>query len=231
MVDRITVGEALRRQIDFRAEALNERLSVRQLAEDSGMTTARVARTLSGDRLPSREELDLLGMALGLTARDREVLQEIRKREEKERAHRTEAAMDLARRARAEASGRPPFPGQSVPRERVRQPVPTFGQPDPFRVSTREEYIQALNAVHVWGGSPSLRELERRSKGILRRSSISDMLRGTALPDYDRVVAFLRACGIDGQNLDVWVFIWRRLKALETPEAAGWMPRVETAVS
>ncbi|MFE0508587.1 hypothetical protein [Streptomyces sp. NPDC058964] len=56
------------------------------------------------------------------------------------------------------------------------------------------------------------------------------MLRCAPLPDYDRVVAFLRACGIDGPNLDVWVFTWPRLKALEAPEAAGWVPGVQVAV-
>ncbi|MER6655056.1 hypothetical protein ABT248_31510 [Streptomyces sp. NPDC000971] len=82
----------------------------------------------------------------------------------------------------------------------------------------------ALKAVHVWGGSPSLRELERRSQAVLRRSTISDMLRGGALPDYERYVAFLRACGIDGSSLDTWVFVWRRLKALEDSKVAPWVP-------
>lgn len=74
------------------------------------------------------------------------------------------------------------------------------------------------------GRCPSLRELERRSGAILRRSTVSDMLRGESLPDYDRYMAFLQACGVEGSNLDTWIFIWRRLKALETPEVAPWMP-------
>ncbi|MGW1513504.1 helix-turn-helix domain-containing protein [Streptomyces sp. NPDC002394] len=103
--------------------------------------------------------------------------------------------------------------------------VPKFGQPDPIGVSSPAELQQALVAVRVWGGSPSLRDLERRSNGVLRRSTISDMLRGEpSVPDYDRYLAFLRACGVDDASLDVWVFTWRRLVALkQSPEVAGWM--------
>ncbi|QEU70571.1 XRE family transcriptional regulator [Streptomyces nitrosporeus] len=104
--------------------------------------------------------------------------------------------------------------------------MPAFGQPDPMQVSCTAELVAALKAVHVWCGAPSLRELERRSNMVLRRSSISDMLRGESLPDYERYVAFLRACGVGGANLETWVFIWRHLKALETPGTAPWMPRV-----
>ncbi|MFE3126311.1 hypothetical protein ACFXHD_23145 [Streptomyces hydrogenans] len=104
--------------------------------------------------------------------------------------------------------------------------VPRAGQPDPTGVSSPAELQQALQAVHVWGGSPSLRELEKRSSGVLRRSTISSMLRGTdrVIPDYDRYLAFLRACGISGINLDPWVFTWRRMVAQrQSPEVVSWM--------
>jgi transcriptional regulator with XRE-family HTH domain len=232
-----TVSDALRAQIDYLADAGKGRLSVRQLAEDAGTTPNRVAATLSGKRVPNRDELDLLCMALGLGAADRKLLQEIRTRQETERAHRTIPAVGVGRAATEQIlrdAGSMPVPsGARTVRERLRprQPVPTFGQPDPILVSSPGELVQALNAVHVWGGSPSLRELGRRSKGLLRRSTISDMLRGTDLPDYDRFVAFLQACGVDGASLDTWVFVWRRLKALETPGAASWMPGAEQAAS
>ncbi|MFE2972193.1 helix-turn-helix domain-containing protein [Streptomyces sp. NPDC059340] len=227
-----SVSEALRLQIDFLAEHQNERLSVRQLSEAAGMSPSRVTATLAGRRVPNRDELDLLCMALGLGAEHRKDLQWLRTREETERAHRAQVAFAAVRSGAATLPGSAGAGGASprAARERPRQPVPAFGQPDPIRVSSPEELIQALNAAHVWGGSPSLRELEKRSKGILRRSSISDMLRGTALPDYDRLVAFLRVCGVEGANLDTWVFVWRRLKALETPGVASWMPGAESAV-
>ena len=112
-----------------------------------------------------------------------------------------------------------------------RSDVPQFGQPDPLRVSTIGELIDALNAVRIWAGSPSLRKLEARSNGRLKRSSVSDMLSTEVLPNYDRFIAFLRACGIEGSHIDVWVFTWRRLKALEHPEAARWMPGYLRAVA
>ncbi|EKX65021.1 hypothetical protein, partial [Streptomyces ipomoeae] len=150
-----------------------------------------------------------------------------RTREETERAHRTETEDGKQPGVGVGASVTAP----KSPRARQRPPVPLFGQPDPIRVSSSAELIQALNAVRVWGGSPSLRELENRGKGILRRSTVSDMLRGTDLPDYDRFVAFLRACGVDGASLETWVFVWRRLKALETPGTVSWMPGAEQAAS
>ncbi|MEV6250652.1 hypothetical protein AB0M38_31430 [Streptomyces sp. NPDC051742] len=109
--------------------------------------------------------------------------------------------------------------------------VPKSGQPDPTGVSSPAELQQVFQAVHVWGGSPSLRELEKHSDGVLRRSTMSDMLRGAepSVPDYDRYIAFLRACGIDDASPDTWVFTWRRLVALQqSPEVAGWMSGMAT---
>lgn len=230
--EKYTLSDVLHRQIDFLAETRNERLSVRQLAEASGMSPARVTATLSGKRVPNRDELDLLCMALGLGPADRKAMQRLRTREETNRAHRTMAAVQETGRAATNTilahSGSLSISTRST---RERQPVPAFGQPDPIVVSSPAELIQALNAVHVWGGLPSLRELEKRSQGLLRRSTLSDMLRGTALPDYDRFVVFLRACGVEGSSLDTWVFVWRRLKALETPGAASWMPGTEEVSS
>ncbi|MFD8740798.1 helix-turn-helix domain-containing protein [Streptomyces sp. NPDC059618] len=226
--DEYTVSSVLRARIDYLAEERNERLSVRQLADDSGMSSSRVTATLTGQRVPNRDELDLLCMALGLQAAERKALQRIRTHQETKRVH--QAGRRATEAVLRQAGGQVLEPGPPRPRavrEVSRQPVPAFGQPDPIRVSSPEELVQALNAVLVWGGSPSLRELEKRSKGLLRRSTISDMLRSDALPDYDRYVAFLRASGIDGDNLGTWVFVWRRLKALEAPGIASWMPGPE----
>ncbi|MFE7861296.1 hypothetical protein [Streptomyces sp. NPDC057403] len=41
------------------------------------------------------------------------------------------------------------------------------------------------------------------------------MLRRESIPKYEQFVAFLQACGIEGRHLDDWVFVWRRLNALE----------------
>ncbi|MDA5283686.1 helix-turn-helix transcriptional regulator [Streptomyces sp. Isolate_45] len=103
-----------------------------------------------------------------------------------------------------------------------REPLPQYGRPDPLPIQTPSDFVAALAAVHVWAGEPSYRRLENVSNGQLKRSTTSDMLKGTKLPAFDRCTAFLRACGI--ANIDDWVFTWRRLKALERPETAAWLP-------
>ncbi|MFJ7138014.1 hypothetical protein [Streptomyces fungicidicus] len=222
-ISKYTLSEVLRAWIEYQRFTNGERLGVRQIADAAGMAMTRVSTTLSGRRVPARDELDMLCLALGLGKNDRVTLQDLRLQEETRRAHRRlQNEYQIRPNEIIQTSG--DMMVEPTRRVRPQQPVPAFGQPDPIRVSSTKELVQALKAVHVWGGSPSLRELERRSRSALRRSTLSDMLRGEALPDYDRYIAFLRACGVDGANLDTWVFIWRRLKALETPEAAPWMP-------
>ncbi|MFD9033283.1 hypothetical protein ACFVZW_19340 [Streptomyces sp. NPDC059567] len=175
---------------------------------DDVVDGARVGEYLTGRAFPNSAVLTWLTRASHPTDRERENLT----RRHRDVARFIEAENDPPRRVRS-------------PRRRPTRYVPKFGQPDPIGVSNPAELQQALLAVHVWGGSPSLRELERRSNGVLRRSTISDMLRGEpSVPDYDRYLAFLQACGIDDASVDVWVFTWRRLVALKrSPEVAGWM--------
>ncbi|MFD3841419.1 hypothetical protein ACFWWC_34935 [Streptomyces sp. NPDC058642] len=149
-------------------------------------------------------------MAIGLPAEDRKFLQSIRQRE---LATRKQEAEEEAR----EGTTRTPTPEESRRRRSTPDfpPLPTAGQPDPLPVSTVSELIQALNEVHLWAGSPSLRELEQQDSR-LRRSTVSEMLRRReSIPKYEQFMAFLQACGIEGRYLDDWVFTWRRLKALE----------------
>ncbi|MCX4707149.1 helix-turn-helix transcriptional regulator [Streptomyces sp. NBC_01373] len=109
-------------------------------------------------------------------------------------------------------------------------PVPQFGQPDPLTVATPAQLVEALRAVRIWAGSPSLRTLANRGRSRLSKSSIGAMLNSEELPKYDRFVAYLHACGIRERNLDVWVFTWRRLKALQGPESQ-WMPGLTSAAT
>ncbi|WP_329468732.1 hypothetical protein [Streptomyces sp. NBC_01431] len=90
-------------------------------------------------------------------------------------------------------------------------------------MATPAQLVEALRAVRIWAGSPSLRTLETRGKGRLSKSSVGAMLNSEEVPKYERFVAYLYACGIRDKNLDVWVFTWRRLKALQGPESQ-WMP-------
>lgn len=107
------------------------------------------------------------------------------------------------------------------------QPASQSGTPDPLPIATPVEFAQALNAVHVWAGAPSLRKLQDYSGGVLRRATISDMLNTKKveetqrIPDLDRCIAFVRLCGI--REVDDWVSAWRRLKARQRPQAGGWL--------
>ncbi|QUW84368.1 helix-turn-helix transcriptional regulator [Streptomyces mirabilis] len=109
-------------------------------------------------------------------------------------------------------------------------PLPQFGQPDPLTVATPAQFVEALRAVPIWAGSPSLRTLADRGRSRLSKSSVGAMLNSEELPKYDRFMAYLYACGIRDKNLDVWVFTWRRLKALQGPESQ-WMPGLTSAAA
>ncbi|MGW7031461.1 hypothetical protein ACWGFX_30415 [Streptomyces xanthophaeus] len=94
-------------------------------------------------------------------------------------------------------------------------------------VTTPVEFAQALNAVHIWAGAPSLRTLEDARGGVLRRVTISVMLntgkveKTQKIPDLDRCIAFLKLSGI--WDTEEWVSAWRRLKARQRPQAGGWL--------
>ncbi|WP_406154575.1 helix-turn-helix domain-containing protein [Streptomyces canus] len=199
--------------VDELRQAVNgQKLPLANLAQRSGISRTSIQEIFGGRRLPSEAMVQRLAIGAGLDERARGRILRLwaDAKTQMDRLPEQEVLFqDVTPRSRRSGSS---------------QPVPQFGQPDPIRVSTPAELTQALKAVHIWAGEPSLRKLEARSGGRLRRSSVSDMLRGTTLPEYDRFIAFLRACGIEGSNLDVWVFTWRRLKALAKPEIASWMP-------
>ncbi|MFG3545355.1 hypothetical protein [Streptomyces clavifer] len=169
-------------------------------ALQAGIDEDVVDRILVGRRIPSASTLDTLLDGVLITDKERAELQ----------AMRSSIIRILKAERGEEAVRREPY-------------VPKSGQPDPIGISSPLELQQALQAVHVWGGRPSLRKLERRSDGVLRRSTVSDMLRGEpAVPDYDRYLAFLGACGVDNASLDAWVYTWRRLSAQKQPKIASW---------
>ena len=133
-----------------------------------------LSEVLNGRRLPPAAMLKRLFIAADLDIRTRDRLVKLWEAARAETMQPDQEALRSAPRVRRSGSS---------------QPVPQFGQPDPIRVSNPVELTQALRAVHVWAGEPSLRKLEARSGGKLRRSSVSDMLRGTTLPEYDRFIA------------------------------------------
>ncbi|MGW7073688.1 helix-turn-helix domain-containing protein [Streptomyces sp. NPDC054855] len=188
------------------SQALNElrakqgATSLRTLANRAQMSPQSIHAWLSGSALPRRDALLKFLAALDSAPDD---------------TARIVGLLDQALGERGQ--------GRSETVFRSDIPLPQFGQPDPLTVATPAQFVEALRAVRIWAGSPSLRTLADRGRSRLSKSSIGAMLNSEELPKYDRFVAYLHACGIRETNLDVWVFTWRRLKALQGPEAQ-WMP-------
>lgn len=182
---------------------LDRNLTATATAKMAGIGRATLSQALSGGALPTRETLvRILSVA---NATDPQARLMLRLWEE------ARATRDARRERRPELAFRSDIP------------LPQFGQPDPLTVATPAQLVEALRAVRIWAGSPSLRTLETRGKGRLSKSSVGAMLNSEEVPKYERFVAYLYACGIRDKNLDVWVFTWRRLKALQGPESQ-WMP-------
>jgi transcriptional regulator with XRE-family HTH domain len=207
----MTVAAVAELRSEFRKELRNLYTRSGKTAEQVGRS-AQVPRSaiealLNGKAVPSRDLLVRMLQALGASEKDAQAVLRLYQR--------------FAAASELEQGG--PTPSRT-PRRSYQTFVPRFGQPDPIRASDAEQLQQALRAVHTWGGKPSLRELEQRSDGFLRRSTVSDMLNGKPkVPDYDRYLAFLTACGIDMVSLDIWVYTWRRLVAMEDGDVVPWM--------
>ncbi|MER5934818.1 hypothetical protein [Streptomyces sp. NPDC002054] len=195
-------------------------LSMRQIAEgaDPALPVSLVASVLNGGSLPGRDRFERLLTGLQLPKDHADHLRVLRNR-----------AVNESGRERP-PTPRVPEPSYVVNGGNVTiqqygpssESVPQYGRPSPLHVTTPADFVAALNAVHIWAGKPTLRKLVALGNGILKRSTVSDMLNGCTVPSLDRCTAFLRACGIS--DVEDWVFTWRRLKALEQPHAAPWLP-------
>lgn len=217
--DSTKLHEVIEFALDRRAQYDGETMSVQALANASGLPSSRVTAAITGTRLPTKDELNLLAMALGISTEERKFLQTVRQRELSlmriERQSR-KLSPALAEMLEDFPDDVPSAPLRPYGRGR-RAPLPDLpqaGQPDPLPISTEEELVQGLKAVLTWGGNPSLRELEQRDPR-LRRSTVSEMLRRGTLPKYELYVSFLQACGISKPRINEWVYAWRRLQALK----------------
>jgi tetratricopeptide (TPR) repeat protein len=142
-------------------------------------------------------------------------------------------AQNLLRRAvTAQAPTKPvrrqraPEPQRAIPASESRGVVVTgsnnvvnFGQgpswaplpPDPTGAVTTKTFVEHLQLLLVWAGSPSMRQLEVRSRNQLRRSTISDMLRRTdRLPKRELVQTFVSACGA-ASEWPRWDLAWQAI--------------------
>ena len=81
-------------------------------------------------------------------------------------------------------------------------------------VSGWEELSSLLRTVHLRADKPSLRTLEARSRHSetpLSKTVVSEMLRGTRFPRKAVMLAFLQACGIQGERIEPWLRVWERI--------------------
>ncbi|MFF3853425.1 helix-turn-helix domain-containing protein [Micromonospora sp. NPDC002575] len=84
------------------------------------------------------------------------------------------------------------------------------GSVNPVDAITVEEFRAKLRQVRKRLGDPSYKEIEARARGkgvALPASTVFDMLKqgGKTLPRADRIVAFLKVCGIPEEEHDLWL--------------------------
>ncbi|WP_441247430.1 helix-turn-helix domain-containing protein [Kitasatospora sp. McL0602] len=84
-------------------------------------------------------------------------------------------------------------------------------------MTTAADFVGVLRARKAVSGL-SLRELQRSSG--LPRSTIANMLDGkrASLPQWDRVLVLLRACGVSESDLPEWKAAWARILLDPVPE-------------
>ncbi|MGW7582555.1 hypothetical protein ACWGKU_19875 [Kitasatospora sp. NPDC054768] len=212
-------GPSARRRLF--AELAEQRLLVGQpplssISRKSGLPVSTTGSLFRGAILPSEQMLEALLEAMDLSSRARQRLLLLREAA-------AEEARAAARRTAAERPAAQHVPDE-LPAPDWRVPVPAAGEPDPVMFSTVEEFVAGLGDVRIWAGEPSLRRLEERSERlhrqrhtaygkVLRRSTISDMLNASVLPQMEKVRHYLQICGV--RDIDAWVYTWRRIRTIE----------------
>lgn len=96
--------------------------------------------------------------------------------------------------------------------------APYTGDLDLGAVSTRDDLAALLRTVHIRADKPSLRTLEARTRHSptpLSKTVVAEMLKGVRLPRKAVMVAFLEACGMTDDRMDVWRRTWERVAADE----------------
>ena len=81
-------------------------------------------------------------------------------------------------------------------------------------VNTRDDLIELLRTVRIRADTPSLRELEtrtRKTRNPLSKTTVAEMLNGVRFPRKATLVAFLSACGVRGDSVDSWLRAWERV--------------------
>lgn len=100
---------------------------------------------------------------------------------------------------------------------------PDAGKPDPDASDTPAEFVEVLRRLKRWSGL-GYRQLEKRAVAIgesLPRSTLTAALTRDTLPREDLVVALVRACGCDDDEVRQWVNSRRRIAAAARPDGVG----------
>lgn len=74
---------------------------------------------------------------------------------------------------------------------------------DPSTASTPTEFARALRKLRIQSGTPTFREMERRTGGRLPKSTASDIANGKRFPSRDQVCLFVNACGVS--DVEPWL--------------------------
>ncbi len=85
--------------------------------------------------------------------------------------------------------------------------------PVPVSADTPAEFNAQILRVHIWTGGTSVRTLARTMR--MAPSTLQNLLHPKnpdRLPDYDKLMDFLRYSKMDPAALSEWIFTWRRLK-------------------
>lgn len=157
----------------------------RELAQLAGLSAGTLQAAAKGERLPTWRVTEAFAAACGAEGTSMETVRELWK-------------------DACAAEGRPvPDDPQDAP------PVPA-----PGALASAAEFIRLMNQLRAWAGMPSLAELNRRAGGhnLLPPATLSDVLRRQRLPRLELVLAYVRACGVNGEQAAAWEQAWAALR-------------------
>jgi hypothetical protein len=92
--------------------------------------------------------------------------------------------------------------------------APYTGDLDLGAVGTRDDLASLLRIVRRRADEPSLRTLESRTRHTpspLSKTTVADMLKGVRLPRKTMMIAFLKACGVKDDDMELWRRAWDRV--------------------
>ncbi|GAB3986480.1 hypothetical protein GCM10029978_102120 [Actinoallomurus acanthiterrae] len=100
----------------------------------------------------------------------------------------------------------PPYPPPAIP-----DLLGHEQRPDPLLAKTPAKFVAAMRAYHVWAGSPSYREMERRCAKQISYSTFRNMLNSDALPKLPALEIFVKVLGGSAEDLQAWATAWRQI--------------------